>query len=261
MNKIFFIILLPILKIYDFLFRCKHKSIPVIFYHSVSDINSRLSVSERNFTQQIRYLYKQGYKTISPLNIKKAFLDSRKKIIIMFDDGFRDNLENALPILEKYGFTATVFITTKYLGQESVYCSNPIDKKRKMLNKDDILELRNHGWTIANHFHSHRNLIDLNKEEIIGEFLQAKKILQNIIGHNNSLDIVSYPRNKFNQETINILKNLGLKMAFGGETKHLTEKSDSYSLPRIEIDRDTDMTRFKIYLRNSFWHFRRVIKK
>ena len=73
--------------------------IPVLMYHSISDDGSSLSVSPNKFLEQMEYLSKSGYNSI---NFNQIYKENKKPIIITFDDGYKDNLINALPILKKY---------------------------------------------------------------------------------------------------------------------------------------------------------------
>lgn len=100
----------------------------VLIYHSVtskndnteliSDLHSDLSIDVKKFEEQIKYLKKQGHTFL-----KMSDLDSleHKKIykptIVYFDDGFKNNLINALPILQHNNIPATIFITTGFVDR------------------------------------------------------------------------------------------------------------------------------------------------
>jgi peptidoglycan/xylan/chitin deacetylase (PgdA/CDA1 family) len=99
----------------------KINSPPIIslLYHRVgnyTDDPQQLSVSVQNFEKQISFL-------ASNFNIASTCEDWSKldkpTFTITFDDGYEDNLTNALPILEKYKVPATVFITTSFLDDQS----------------------------------------------------------------------------------------------------------------------------------------------
>lgn len=90
----------------------------VLFYHKVSDIQhdwNSLAVSVKEFEEQMLYV-KEHYQII------RAEDDFGKEkgniVVITFDDGYEDNLVNALPILEKYEIPATIFVTTGLVGSD-----------------------------------------------------------------------------------------------------------------------------------------------
>jgi len=90
----------------------------VLMYHRIIDVDNdpwELAVSPQNFEAHLQVL--QDYKVISiqkldvKLKNKKRFL--KKTVSLTFDDGYLDNYQNALPLLEKYATPATFFITTE----------------------------------------------------------------------------------------------------------------------------------------------------
>lgn len=102
-------------------------------YHSVANFNSdpwTLAVSPQKFEEQLDVLSKY-YKPISLIDLRK-YLDKGKlpksSVIITFDDGYANNLYNAKPILEKYSIPATVYITTGYIGQNTEYWWDELER-------------------------------------------------------------------------------------------------------------------------------------
>lgn len=90
-------------------------------YHSIDESGSCVSVSPSDFRLQMAYLKRKGYQTLS-LSDFCNFFDSglsvgRNSVVITFDDGYRNNYEEAFPILREYGFRATIFLITDYIGK------------------------------------------------------------------------------------------------------------------------------------------------
>lgn len=92
---------------------CYHRVMPDSFFSKHSPLNP-LVVSVSNFERHMRYLSK-NYNIISFDDLYKPFTSTKTPLVITFDDGYLDNLTNALPILEKYNIPATIYITTKFL--------------------------------------------------------------------------------------------------------------------------------------------------
>jgi len=233
----------------------------VFFYHSISNKNSRLSVDPDIFEKQIKHLQKENFKSISPFDLSESRNLKGKNIMICFDDGFKDNLSVAQPILEKYGFMATVFVATKFIGAKSEYGIDDKDRDNEMMNRDELKSLEQKGWIIANHFHSHRNLIDLSNEEIVEELNTSRDILEDIVTNKKSVDIVSYPRNKINKKVLDLMEEEGVDLAFAGDRELVNTKSNKLALPRIEIDRDVSFDKFRLYLSPSYFFIRNKIFK
>jgi peptidoglycan/xylan/chitin deacetylase (PgdA/CDA1 family) len=96
------------------------QTIPVLCYHRFGSRASKLTVTPAAFTAQMDYLARNGYHVLG-LKDLGAFLAGReplpkKSVIITIDDGYRATYEVAYPILRKFGFPATVFLYTDFVG-------------------------------------------------------------------------------------------------------------------------------------------------
>jgi len=92
----------------------------ILIYHRVANISFdpfQMAVSEFNFEKQLEFL-KDNYNVISLeslINKIKNKEKLNKYIAITFDDGYYDNLRNALPLLEKYKLPATIFVSPTFV--------------------------------------------------------------------------------------------------------------------------------------------------
>ncbi len=86
-----------------------------------------------------------------------------------------------MPIMNEYGFTATVFVCTEYIGKSNDW--NFKDKtKRTHLSFNELMTLQHNGWEIGSHGVTHQSLLKLNDKEIDIELIESKKILENVFG-------------------------------------------------------------------------------
>ncbi len=89
-------------------------------YHHIKDtkkttdkVAEGLSLNPDKFNEEMEYLTSENYRAV---NLDEIFFESEnKEIVITFDDGYKDVIENAYPVLKRYGFRATVFLITKEL--------------------------------------------------------------------------------------------------------------------------------------------------
>jgi len=91
-------------------------------YHRICDIaGDPFSISPESFAQQLEFLKKNGYHTITLQmlyqHLQSGIVLPKKPVILTFDDAYEDNLINALPLLNQYEMTGTVFIITSCVGR------------------------------------------------------------------------------------------------------------------------------------------------
>lgn len=237
------------------------RGIPVLFYHSMDDSGSLLSISRENFMRQLSYLKKSGYGSLTIGEFLEYF-DSKnnksfpeKKFLITFDDGYKDNIE-AINILKELNFSAVIFITTGYTGGYNDFCEQNVPRL-PMLTMEEIRNLSKSGTEFGAHGHAHRNITDLANEEAINDISKSKQILESEIKY----EVISfcYPRGKYTNKIAETLKNLGLKMAFTSRTGVVSSKSLSYFLPRVPVNDKVSMIQFKALLSPWYGFFKNLL--
>ncbi len=189
------------------------QTIPILTYHRFAeDCSSPLCIPIRTFELQMKYLKENGYHVITPQELI-AFLEYRqglpkKSALITMDDGYRSVYNMAYPILKKYGFTATVFIYTNFVGVSSM-----------AITWDQLKKMKADGFSIGSHtmFHSdltqpkngetELELMARIKEELYG----SKKIIDQKLRQDTYL--LAYPFGYYDQRSIKVAMEAGYKMA------------------------------------------------
>ena len=97
-----------------------YQTIPILCYHRFGSRAAKLNVSPASFEAQMDFLARNGY-TVVTMERLARFLDGKealpaKSVAITIDDGYRSTYEIAYPILRKFGFHATVFLYTDFVG-------------------------------------------------------------------------------------------------------------------------------------------------
>ena len=110
---------------YSFLVPAR-KGLPVLMYHKIMENGSDgLTVTTAQFDMQLMFLKEKGYHTLTfrelkKLNAEKAPLP-KKSIIITFDDAYLNFRDQALPILKKYNFSASLFVPVAFIGKTNLW--------------------------------------------------------------------------------------------------------------------------------------------
>lgn len=134
----------------------------ILMYHRINDHDSNgLTTPTRTFDHMIRELKKRFSIVALAELVRDVRLDRPlgNCVAITFDDGYRDNLLCAAPILQKHGVPATFFITSGYIGTQRIFpwdassaVPNPI------MNWDEVRQLANMGFDIGAHTVNHLDL-------------------------------------------------------------------------------------------------------
>lgn len=96
------------------------QAVPILCYHRFGAKPNSTTVTPQAFDAQMRHLAQNGY-TVIPMSRLIAFLDGKtalpkKSVVVTIDDGYRSTYDIAWPILKKYGFPATVYLYTDFVG-------------------------------------------------------------------------------------------------------------------------------------------------
>ncbi len=218
------------------------KGTPVLAYHAIEDVpfteSKHLFVTPAEFEDQIKWLKRAGFEF--------AFADDadafkkRGRVVITFDDGYKDNLTKALPILEKYGAKATVFVATKNLGMNENF-----------LTEDELRTLSQSPCVrIGSHTDGHYLLTGLSNADKEKQLSLSKRRLEEITGA--PVDAFSYPGGYSDEVSRGLaLKYYGFCYTYPGANWLVTEDRDRGDLPRITVERGTSGLRLLLMLKRS----------
>ena len=134
------------------------QTVPILCYHRFGGGSSKMLVAPERFEQQLDWLAKNGWRVLR-LSDLSEFLAGRqalppKSVVITIDDGYESVYRHAFPLLKKYGFTATLFVYSDFIGA------------RDGLSWAQLQEMASSGVIdIQSHSKSHRNLIERRSGE------------------------------------------------------------------------------------------------
>ena len=219
--------------------------IPVLLYHSISNDNSPMSLNINFFENQMKYLKNNGFQTVD-FNEIDPNLKSKKQIIITFDDGYKDILNNALPILKKYNFKATSFFVTNLIGQNNSWdVKKKSYIKKEIMNPSDILQWISSGMHIGSHSHNHVDLTKISEEKLLYELEFSKKFLEDKFDNKNN--IFCYPYGKVNENVHYHTKKFYSKAVTTNRSRYSLKRHNTHLIPRIDMGKN--FSSFKLYLK------------
>lgn len=210
--------------------------LPTLMYHHIQNKEAAqeknqtaLTVETDFFRKHIQELRDKGYRTASMQELI-AFFDEgvaipKKSVLLTFDDGYDDFAKNALPILNEFGYKASVFISTGLLDNSGY------------LNWEDVSRASPGAYLFANHTWSHKNM-QTTKDKIEFEISIADTQLTE--RGLNSPKIFAYPYGLSSDYAKNYLQKLEYKAAFTTRPGSVLCKKQRFELPRLRIG-NTDL--------------------
>ena len=185
--------------------------VPILIFHSIrpyvqSDTLSirRYIVTPEALEQELAYLRDSDYSSITfdmlVDHVMKSSPLPPKPVIISFDDDWQGQYVYALPLLQKYGFTATFYIWVAVVGM------------RHHMTWDEVRALSAAGMQIGCHTITHPYLTRVRKDETLRrEILGAKQIIESRVGV--PVTSIAYPFGQYNDRVVAMAREAGFTSA------------------------------------------------
>ncbi len=207
---------------------------PVLMYHHVKpySTDSEYVVSVDQFKRQVQWLKEEGYQTITITDLVEAIRYGKylphKPIILTFDDGYLDVYQNAYPILQEAGYTATMYLIENTLNDYGYITDAIID------------ELSEVGWEFGNHSATHAYLP--SSKNMLDEVCGSRARLME--KYKLPFDSFAYPYAAKDESSIQAVKDCGYTSGAGNGSFTIHVEERIFFLSRREIKSYFDMQRF-----------------
>lgn len=221
-------------------------TVPILTYHSINYGKGSHFVTPENFAKQMEYIKNKGYKVITLDELVRSIKNKERlqtnRVVITFDDGYKDNLEYAYPVLMKYGFPATIFIISGYINND-----------KRILTWDQVRAMSGGGISFGSHTKNHFYLGSAEDEKaILDEVGGSKKIIESEIGI--TVDYLCYPTGGFNEKVKEIVKDVGYKGACTTNRGFAEFNNDVYELKRIKVTNSDGIMPLSFWLKLSGYY-------
>ncbi len=239
MKKLFKIIILYVFRIIYKLFGRSFGNIVVLMYHSVGNSGWEFSITPEAFEKQIAYLCKNNYEFLTAESLYNMISGknnpAEKSVLITFDDGYRDFMTEAMPILNKYKIPTILFVHTNR-------SSDRLRNNLPLLDWPEIKSLSG-NFEIGSHSHSHPNLKSFSGEGLDEELDNTEQVFLRELGRRPQF--FSYPGGSFSLSIAESLRKRGYKLGFTISPGLVRRKSNPLTLPRFGLSIDTSFAEFK----------------
>jgi len=241
------------------LYNTKRMAIPILMYHSISESRSKnvhpyyeQHTTPEMFEKQMCFLHENNYNVISLENIYNVASTDRdnnsKYVVITFDDGYKDVLHSAFPVLKNYHFTATVFLALDYVGN--------VLHEKECLNWSEIEHLHAHGIQFGSHTLSHAKLVEMNDRGLRRELKESKRILESRL--RKPVNAFAYPyafpeeNKKFTSKLRNLLREFDYHFCVTTIIGNTDPEKQEFFLKRQPVNSFDDLKFFEHKLAGNY---------
>lgn len=226
------------------------RPVPILMYHSVAELTNpaydRWCVSVPRFQEQMSILDRNRYAVLTTgdyvnrLGAGAALPE--KFVVVTFDDGLRDFKTGAFPILQRFGFPATLYVVAGRVGLSSKWLAPEGEGRRRMLTSDEVRFLHRSGIEIGSHTMTHPELDILDHRAAQGEIHGSRRVLEEIIGA--PVSSFAYPHGYNSAETRRIVEMAAYRSAVRVRHAHSAPEECRFGLSRLIVTDDLEEERF-----------------
>jgi len=214
--------------------------IPILMYHNIDKAPKgigfrELYVSPPQFICQMFILKMLGLRGVS-MTEAVPYLTGQKdgKIAALtFDDGYCDNLLNAAPILDHFGFTATCYVVSSSIGRTNQWDSNVNNAIKPVMNTEQLKEWIDYGFEVGAHSRTHPHLTECHGDVLKGEIDGCREDLERVL--HCTVRHFSYPYGSWNPFVADMVERAGFQSACTTRRGRARQGDGLFRLSRVKV--------------------------
>lgn len=224
----------------------------VLMYHAISDhelpcdeVGSDdpvYTVRPNSFRAQLKYMSERA---LNVQSLDRHLATGRfdcSHICMTFDDGNRTDYLTALPLLQQHGFSATFYVTTRWIGQPG------------FVTASDLRGLHAAGMELGSHGHTHRYFDEMSADDLADELAKSTAILSEIVGC--AVRTLGAPGGRLHPQLCAIARRNGIETVSTSQFGLLTSDSARLSIPRVPVLRTTTIDEFQNMVNGNSRYYR-----
>ncbi|MES2879813.1 MAG: polysaccharide deacetylase family protein [Pseudomonadota bacterium] len=238
--------------------------IPILTYHQIETAPPKgapyrsLYVSPAAFARQMAFLKLWGYRGLSMSALMPYLKGERtgKVVGITFDDGYLNNLTNALPVLVRHGFSSTCYAVSQQLGKTNEWDLDAGVAQTPLMNASHLRQWGAGGQEVGAHTRHHVHLTKTDPSICRDEISLCKSELEEMTG--SVVQHFCYPYGTYTAEHMEMARAAGFESVTTTQRSRCQLGEDWMQLPRVPVVRSTSLPSLWLKLTTRYEDRRRA---
>ena len=213
------------------------RGVPVLLYHAFGDEENRFVVGRSAFARQLRLLALLRFAVRPYAEVARSLREGRlpppRTIALTIDDGYADNADIAVPLLERRDFPATIFLVSGRLGATNDWSDAPPLRGRELMPPGALGPLRARGIDFGAHTRMHADLSEVPDAEAVDEVVSSRRELETALGY--AVQTFAYPYGRVDDRALAVVRDAGFESACTTDSRLAQLDDDPHVIPRIEV--------------------------
>jgi peptidoglycan/xylan/chitin deacetylase (PgdA/CDA1 family) len=223
----------------------KPRPLVVLTYHNIK------ASQRRRFERQMRLIGRR-YEPVTADSCGSG-PGGRGRVAVTFDDGFRELIDNALPITAAHGIPVTIFVVAGYLGSRPGWITDrhKVNAEKLLLSPEELRRLAGTArCLIGSHTLTHRHLPQLDSAAVRGEVAQSRARLEGIIGR--PVQLLSFPFGEWRESIAQICREEGYRRVFANTPQAARAGGEPFVLGRVAASPEDSWLEFRLKLAGGY---------
>lgn len=234
------------------------RPIPILVYHQIAEAPPKgsafrsLYVAPGAFARQMKWLKLLGYQGLSMSGLYPYLTGERdgRVVGITFDDGYQNNISNALPVLKEQGFSSTCYAVSGLLGQTNAWDQHLGIAQAPLMTGADVRQWIAGGQEIGSHTHQHLDLMSADDAACRADMALGKTALEAIVG--KPVEHFCFPYGRYETKHAVMAAEVGFRTATTTQRSRCQAQTDFLQIPRVPVLRSTTLPVFWLKIATAY---------